>query len=81
MNSNPQTPEQVEVNCQYASDCRIFQAYFPSCYLSEYPDGKSSECAIHQIYSDLDEKISDAERNHLIPTDEDTPKFQRGWRL
>lgn len=76
-----QKPEEIEINCPYANDCRIFQAYFPSCYLNEFPEGKATDCSVHQVYRELDDIIDDAERNHIIPTDENTPKFQRGWRL
>ena len=67
-------------NCQYINDCRVFSAHHTECYMETHPNGSSQDCPVYQVYRELEELISDAERNHLIKTSEPEIKIERGWR-
>lgn len=68
--------------CQYQNDCRVYQAHTNLCWmnLSSKTRKTLKSCPIAEEYTRLEQILSDAERTHLIPSEEITIKIQRGWR-
>lgn len=66
------------MKCKYKDECRTRQLYWDLCMLNmswEERRAIGNKCPIAEEYGELERKVEDLERSHLLPNLDYTPKI------